>query len=857
MEGEATSCSRESVAFLCGLPLTAAHLSPRRASDADAADVESVGGSGAFSPTTHSPRVDDDSLSLFWRRLRRHLASLPPAGVMSIVEALAAELLPPPDRAQLRAAYAERRRSSTSSAPVSELSLRSAGRFSLSEKCGSGDRLDMVRLQSMSALHNASTSVLLSPPSMSPLNHSALTTCPANTPWSPLGAARPPLVPVSSTPDASKSLGSRPSNDGSRPSFEDTLARFDARHDKPAPRPFATPTMSPQLVPLTMSPPRALAPDVGPLAPEQPPVEQGAEQRAAVGWDDAGVPDGSTSSVGIPSALQSAANPHRSSSRMREAIQRAQSPLSDDLLTPPASLEATARATDGYASFLNVVSIIVDDDELVGSPAGQPRQRSRSFGRPPRSPGLRGMKPASDAGSPCNASLTSPPNTSAAPGAAPGPLDFAMFADPDESASAKTPSQRPVSGTSPSALCEFEPPPMSPMGASRSAAMSPMGGSRTRRRSDSFTHSRSALFATDDDGNETVNGYTLWQELGRGAAGVVHLAFSADENHTRAIKTVLRAQAGQPTVAGLLSEAAIMKKLNHQNVVQLYECIDDPAADAVYLVMQYVPDGPIAKLSDDGTCAPLPLGTVAHYTKQLAAALQYMHKKKVTHGDIKPDNILVDNGSRTAYFSDFGVSRAFAVRRSAGRGSRNSAAYNQRAREAVVARAARRDDSPPTAPNLGDSMTSAARCLGTPGFLSPEVFEGDPPGTEADMWAMGVTLFVMVYGKLPFKGSSYFGVKKSVVDGELRFPPAMPAARPWIGVISALLHKDPAQRMTAKQLARAPALSAEYPMPLGRAEAALATASDSGTASSLGSAWSPANTVLPMATAVIAVPLLE
>jgi serine/threonine protein kinase len=294
--------------------------------------------------------------------------------------------------------------------------------------------------------------------------------------------------------------------------------------------------------------------------------------------------------------------------------------------------------------------------------------------------------------------------------------------------------------------------------------------------------------------------------------------------------------------------------------------------------MQYVPDGPIACLSDEGSCAPMSLSSVAHYVKQLAGALHYMHRKGVAHGDIKPDNILVDHSgaARAAYFADFGVSRAFKThlgQSSAAQPERPAAPTHDWVRpdaNGVLGTSLRKShvaswspqyspskpgrppaaaptsvalpvptectafetsnagsdprsstmatSSASTAANSSCSLDASIRAqskfqnrrashcvdeselLGTPAFLSPEVFLGAAPGFPADMWAFGVTLYVLIFGRLPFAGDSYFAVKASVLAGEVRFPPAPPQARKWEVLILELLHPDPAERLTARKL---------------------------------------------------------
>jgi serine/threonine protein kinase len=332
-----------------------------------------------------------------------------------------------------------------------------------------------------------------------------------------------------------------------------------------------------------------------------------------------------------------------------------------------------------------------------------------------------------------------------------------------------------------------------------------------------FEMSRSAARDVDQDGNDTVNGYTLWQELGRGASGIVYLAYDEVANETRAIKAIPRSAAPRDSAANMMQEVAVMKKLKHKNIVRLYECIDDPDADLIYLVMQYVPDGPLCSLSDRGTCAPLPPPRVSVYAYQLGSALRYMHRRGVVHGDIKPDNILVDNrdGGRIAYFADFGVSRTFSVDLSALPPQLSALSQSrQRSLTSMSSLTTASSRSPmssipmpvplgaaqgdPSCPNLRSFKSHVG--LGTPAFLSPEVFDGSKPGAAADMWAFGVTLYALLFGRLPFDGASYMGVKRNVLSAPLTFPPAAPATEEWQGLLRGLLARDAAQRTTADEL---------------------------------------------------------
>jgi len=271
--------------------------------------------------------------------------------------------------------------------------------------------------------------------------------------------------------------------------------------------------------------------------------------------------------------------------------------------------------------------------------------------------------------------------------------------------------------------------------------------------------------ATDFEGNKTINEYSIIAELGRGAYGKVKLAVNNYTNDTCAVKimkkSILKRGTGEQVVQ---REIAVMKKLRHKNVVPLYEVLDDPEAEKIYLVMKYIDNGTMVNVrSNDCTCNPLPLATATRYLRQLVSGLQYLHKHGVIHRDLKPDNILLET-SGTVYLTDFGVSE-------------------------IV-----------SSESGGISGTE-----GTPVFLAPELLSGEPgtvAGPPVDVWALGVTFYLAVFGKAPFKGRTWNAIAKEVTTAEVTFP--KDADPQWVDVLTRLLVKDPAKRMTLGKLKRHP-----------------------------------------------------
>jgi serine/threonine protein kinase len=253
-----------------------------------------------------------------------------------------------------------------------------------------------------------------------------------------------------------------------------------------------------------------------------------------------------------------------------------------------------------------------------------------------------------------------------------------------------------------------------------------------------------------DDGTIELNQYVLFEKIGQGAQGEVFLASDTTKNELRAIKAVRRPRGAKGpaspsgTAVGAVAaarqrqrdqlerEVLAMKKLRHRNVVRLYEVIDDPELDRMYLVMQYVEHGPVVTLTPEGVASrTIELKKMVSYARQICAGLEYLHKKGVIHRDIKPDNILLGRDD-CVYLADFGTAEVFgeADAQRGVTGTRGTMAFL--APELLVSPD---DDSK-------DSLEWSTYELATIAAVN---------GEAVDVWALGVTFYVMLYGKLPWE----------------------------------------------------------------------------------------------------------
>ncbi|KMU84896.1 calcium/calmodulin-dependent protein kinase kinase 2 [Coccidioides immitis H538.4] len=198
-------------------------------------------------------------------------------------------------------------------------------------------------------------------------------------------------------------------------------------------------------------------------------------------------------------------------------------------------------------------------------------------------------------------------------------------------------------------------------------------------------------------------------------------------------------------------EIAIMKKLNHPNLVSLFEVLDDPTEDSLYMVMEMCTKGVIMKVGLGEESDP-------YNDESVAAGFGIVHR------DIKPDNCLLTSDD-VLKIVDFGVSEMFEK----------------------------------------DSDMYTAKSAGSPAFLPPElcvVKHGDVSGRAADIWSMGVTLYCLRYGRIPFEKESIFELYEAIRNDEIAYPGETDDI--FKDLMSKILEKDPKKRITMEELREHP-----------------------------------------------------
>lgn len=329
---------------------------------------------------------------------------------------------------------------------------------------------------------------------------------------------------------------------------------------------------------------------------------------------------------------------------------------------------------------------------------------------------------------------------------------------------------------------------------------------------DPLVLSRGARASVSEEGFDCINEYILLKEIGRGQYGSVYLAHNQKTEELRAIKKlprsiIKRKDDGANDNASPLStakvadidiarEVAIMKKMRHKNIVALYEVIDDVEEDSLYLVMQYADAGPIFELRRDFTCDPLPEDLVKDYLRQLVAGLSYLQKHKVVHMDIKNENTLKSKDG-DILLADFGMSEVL-------RADVLASSLNDDAELATTPSTVADPDG--GGAGLLSPKAQQNQTRGTPAFLPPEMIAGSHEVSAAcDTWALGVMLFCMLYGRLPFVGRNVREMMQNIIGTEPQFPDN--ADPVWVDLVKGLLNKNPDDRTTLQALRRHPKIA--------------------------------------------------
>ena len=296
------------------------------------------------------------------------------------------------------------------------------------------------------------------------------------------------------------------------------------------------------------------------------------------------------------------------------------------------------------------------------------------------------------------------------------------------------------------------------------------------------------LVKKDSNGCTLVNQYKQIKTLGRGSSAKVKLLKQQDQLFAAKIftksflsnkKDFIETESGELVLTSALTdfyrESAIMKKLNHVNVVKLQEVIYEDNTDKFYLIMDYCEKGPIMEWDEDlesfyfpWTSSKIPLPDLHSIFLGAISGLYYLHYHNIAHRDIKPQNLLLSS-ELTVKLADFGQS------------------------------------------HITYDLDMSKRTLGTEQFYPPECCgdSADFDPKPCDVWALGLTFFVVVYGKMPFECSNPYQLFDVIREFELSFPDEVEVEPELQDLIQKMLEKNPENRIQAHDLVKHPWVNRE------------------------------------------------
>ncbi|CAJ1086415.1 serine/threonine-protein kinase MARK2 isoform X1 [Xyrichtys novacula] len=249
-------------------------------------------------------------------------------------------------------------------------------------------------------------------------------------------------------------------------------------------------------------------------------------------------------------------------------------------------------------------------------------------------------------------------------------------------------------------------------------------GQESKSSRSSMPRCRNSVATTTSDDQPHIGNYRLLKTIGKGNFAKVKLARHVLTGKEVAVKIIDKTQLNSSSLQKLFREVRIMKMLNHPNIVKLFEVIE--TEKTLYLVMEYASGGEVfdylvahGRMKEKEARAKF---------RQIVSAVQYCHQKCIVHRDLKAENLLLD-ADMNIKIADFGFSNEF---------------------------------------TLGNKLDTFC---GSPPYAAPELFQGKKyDGPEVDVWSLGVILYTLVSGSLPFDGQNLKELRERVLRGKYRIP---------------------------------------------------------------------------------------
>ncbi|KAK8870462.1 hypothetical protein M9Y10_008344 [Tritrichomonas musculus] len=254
-----------------------------------------------------------------------------------------------------------------------------------------------------------------------------------------------------------------------------------------------------------------------------------------------------------------------------------------------------------------------------------------------------------------------------------------------------------------------------------------------------------------------MNKYQIIRSLGSGAAGTVHLARDKVTNQQLAIKEINIES--KDSLNHTLNEIENMKKLQHPNIVRYHNSYQE--GNKLYIVMEYIDGGDLASYIADRNTRFLTEDVILRIFIQIVLGLRYIHEHKIVHRDLKPQNIFITRVG-VVKIGDFGVSRS-----------------------------------------LDRSSELMKTLVGTPYYLSPEIWNHEPYNSKTDIWSLGCILYELCALKKPYKASNINQLIVAIFNGSYE-PLTKRYTENLRELVSDMLQQDPSKRPSAQMILQRP-----------------------------------------------------
>ena len=259
-----------------------------------------------------------------------------------------------------------------------------------------------------------------------------------------------------------------------------------------------------------------------------------------------------------------------------------------------------------------------------------------------------------------------------------------------------------------------------------------------------------------------TSNYKVVRLLGEGSFGKAFLCTNQSTDMTCVIKQIVMEGMNEKEQEDVKNEATILSKLDHPNIIKLFEVIESTVPKhTLNIVTEYADGGDLSEKIKSQKNKPFTESDILDYFTQICLALKHIHEKKIIHRDLKSGNVFLMQ-SGLIKLGDFGIAK-----------------------------------------NFQNTMDKAKTMVGTPYYLSPEILENKPYDAKSDIWSLGVLLYEMMTFKMPFNANSLPMLSVKIMRGNYPPPPAV-YTKDLREIVSKCLTVIPSNRPSIQQILRMP-----------------------------------------------------